>query len=404
MLQHAARALASRSRGALRGAIALVPPGGRRARANSGAATPGVDRSKWLVRVGLELHAQVKADQKLFSHAKAQYGAEPNTQVNPFDAALPGTLPALNRQCAVAAARTGLALGGEVQHTSCFDRKHYYYADLPHGFQITQHQQPLVLGGALEFEVAPASSDPYRCKVNLEQIQLEVDTGKSTHATPDSAYTLVDLNRAGSALMEIVTQPDMGTGAEAAAFVKELQLLLRHIGTSDGNMEEGSLRVDVNVSVTQRRSSSVQGGRCEVKNLNSLRNVARAVEAEAARHISLLERGESVERETRGFDVETGRTFRLRSKETALDYRFLPEPDLPALLFTDSEIQELRASLQETPNAKVGQGKDWASVRRCRHASVHNRAAAGHAPHGHVPDFQAGHNNSSIQPGPRKLL
>eukprot|EP00898_Chlorokybus_atmophyticus_P004980 jgi/Chlat1/5483/Chrsp36S05458 len=310
---------------------------------------------KWLHRaasssaaetvVGLELHCQIAAGQKLFSGASTDFGRQPNSNVALFDAAIPGTLPVLNRKCVEAAVRTGFAIGGTVQQRCHFDRKHYFYPDLPHGFQITQQRSPIVIGGSLQVHLDKGQP---ALPVRIER--LEQDTGKSSYE-PDQQYALVDLNRAGTALMEIVTAPDMRSGTHAAAFVRDMQNLLRHIGTSDGNMEEGSLRVDVNVSV--KLADGRHTARCEVKNLNSIRNIARAIDFEAQRHSDALLAGVAVESETRSFDPITGRTVSMRTKESSLDYRFMPEPDLPHLVLSKEYLQQLRKSTPELPSQTV---------------------------------------------------
>lgn len=307
----------------------------------------------WETVIGLELHVQVSSKTKLFSGAAAEYGASPNTNVAPFDAALPGTLPALNRRSVELAARLGFALGGEVQRTSTFDRKHYFYPDLPHGYQITQQRSPIVLGGSLNVFFEP--DKPPRT-LHIERLQLEMDTGKSLHGE-DRSRTMIDLNRAGSTLIEIVTRPDLRSAEEAAAAVETFQQVLRFLGVSSANMEEGSLRCDVNVSVRRRPNTAngaeeaPLGERVEVKNLNSFRSIARAVRHEAARHIDLLRDGAVVERQTRTFDANSGRTVLLRSKEELLDYRFLPEPDLPPLVLDQQYLDKIKESVPELPSA-----------------------------------------------------
>jgi len=304
----------------------------------------GLGDGEFETLVGLELHVQVNSQSKLFSSAPTAVGVQPNSQVELFDVAIPGTLPRVNRACVEAAVRTGVALGGTINQRSTFDRKHYVYPDLPHGYQITQLREPIVSGGCLDVPVGGAVQ-----AVSVQRIQLETDTGKSLHDVHPAA-TCIDLNRAGCALMEVVTGPDLRGGEEAAAFVKQFQQLLRHIGTSDGNMEDGSLRVDVNVSV-RRRDGGGSSERVEVKNLNSTRSIARAVEHEAARHAEALGAGRRVDKETRGFDAKAGATFPLRSKAAALDYRFMPEPDIPPVVVTDAELAALRASVPELPDA-----------------------------------------------------
>mmetsp|Transcript_17437 Transcript_17437/g.33636 ORF Transcript_17437/g.33636 Transcript_17437/m.33636 type:complete len:528 (-) Transcript_17437:84-1667(-) len=306
--------------------------------------TVSTSASIWDIVVGLELHVQVNSRTKLFSAAPASAASPPNSNVSLFDASHPGTLPTLNWGCVEAAARTGLALGATVNPISRFDRKHYFYADLPHGFQITQQQHPIVSGGSLTFKVN-GSKEPVT--VDIQRIQLEMDTGKSLHdAHPQ--WSLIDLNRAGSGLMEVVTAPGMASGEEAACFVRTFQRLLRHLGTGTGNMEDGSLRVDVNVSV-RRTSDGTQSYRCEIKNLNSTRSIQRAVDYEARRHRDIMEGGGQVQTETRTFDAARGCTVLLRGKETALDYRFMPEPDLPPLVIPDSVIAELARTTSELP-------------------------------------------------------
>jgi len=285
-----------------------------------------------------------------------------NTNVAPFDAALPGALPSVNARAVDLAARLGFALGGEVQRVSHFDRKHYFYADLPHGYQITQHRRPIVLGGVLDItlpapnvnkdqrrrgkeDVDLVSLPPPPRALRVERLQLETDTGKSSRARD---ATLVNLNRAGCALVEIVTAPDLRSAEEAAAAVETFQRLLRHLGVSDANLDEGSLRADVNVSV-RRAGDEALGERCEVKNLNSVRSVARAVRHEAARHRALIRVGGVVRRQTRSFDPATGTTAVLRDKEALLDYRFAPEPDLPPVVVSDARLARIRDDTPELP-------------------------------------------------------
>ncbi len=304
--------------------------------------------------MGLEFHVQVACTTKLFSDAPAAAGLPPNSAVAPFDAAMPGTLPRLNFDAVEAAAKLGFALGGEVQRVSSFERKHYVYADLPHGFQITQQAHPIVRGGALwllpdageEAEPGGAAAARRR-RLSVERVQLEMDTGKTSHV---DGRTVVDLNRAGCALLEVVTSPELRSGPEAASAVRALQRLLRHTGVSTAALEDGSLRCDVNVSVREQAPDGVVGGRVEVKNLNSVRSVARAVEYEAARHVALLEAGREVPRETLSFDAVTGRTSVMRSKETALDYRFIPEPDVPPIVLDDAFLARMRTAVPELPD------------------------------------------------------
>jgi aspartyl-tRNA(Asn)/glutamyl-tRNA(Gln) amidotransferase subunit B len=294
------------------------------------------------VVIGLEVHAQVTSRAKLFSGAATAFGAEPNTQVSLVDAAMPGMLPVLNGACVEAAVRTGLALGCAINRHSRFDRKNYFYADLPAGYQISQYKDPVVGEGVLEVPLEEGRT----VSVGIERIHLEQDAGKSIHdLSPDQSF--VDLNRAGVALMEIVSKPDMRSPAEAGAYVATLRSILRAVGTCDGNMQEGSMRADVNVSV--RRPGAPFGTRCEIKNVNSIRFVQQAIEAEAARQVRLIEAGEVVRQETRLFDPDRGETRSLRSKEDAHDYRYFPEPDLLPLELTEEFVAACRASLPELP-------------------------------------------------------
>jgi len=285
-----------------------------------------------MLRVGIEVHARILSATKLFSRASAVLlpNAKPNAQVDALDYGLPGAMPLLNAHCVTQAIRAGLVLNGHVQPVSRFERKHYMYCDQPLGYQITQNSAPIVVGGFLRL----ASTERV---VRLARIQLEQDTAKSMHLDDAS---LVDFNRAGVGLLEIVSEPDMTTPAEASEYVKTLQALLRHVGVCDGRMEDGSLRADVNVSVGER------GRRVEVKNLNSLRSIERAVAFENAR----LQAEPHGANETRGFDALTGETLALRDKDSALDYRFMPEPDLPPLYVTSAEVARVRAALSELPD------------------------------------------------------
>ena len=309
--------------------------------------------------VGVEIHVRLQTRSKLFSGSASAYGGEPNSRVAPFDASLPGTLPVLNAGAVALAVKLGIALEGEVQLRSAFDRKHYWYADLPHGYQITQKRSPIVLGGVVRCQgnlsgddAGDERSTDGALKVGIERVQLEMDTGKSSVAE-DGRGTLVDLNSAGQALVEIVSEPDMRSGEEAVACVEALQRMLRYLHVSDANMEEGSLRCDVNVSVrtSEERARGVFGERVEIKNLNSLRSIARAVKYEAQRHAKVLAGGCKIERETRSFDVNTGKTVVLRTKENLLDYKFTPEPDLPSLVLTSADVEEIAGRMPELPNA-----------------------------------------------------
>ncbi|KAI9063334.1 Glutamyl-tRNA amidotransferase B subunit [Trametes sanguinea] len=306
---------------------------------------PRVEDSRWpgweLV-VGIEVHAQIKSRRKLFSEALASdLTSPPNTHVAPFDAAFPGTLPRLNPNCVELGVRTAIALNAEVQRRSAFDRKHYFYADLPSGYQITQQYAPIARNGCLKLKEDGIS-------VRIKQVQLEQDTGKSTFL-PRNRLTAIDLNRAGMGLMEIVSEPDMRSPEEAGSYVRALQALLRSVGSSDGNMEQGSLRCDVNVSVN--RAGGPPGTRCEIKNLNSVKNMMVAITCEAFRQIALLDRGVSITQETRGFDEEKAETYSLRSKEDAPDYRYMPDPNIPPLLLEKGYIDDIRHNMPELPDA-----------------------------------------------------
>ncbi len=300
---------------------------------------------EWEVVVGMEVHAQVVSNAKLFSGASTAFGAPPNSQVSIVDAAFPGMLPVINRECVAQAVRTGLGLNAEINLVSRFDRKNYFYADLPPGYQISQYQHPLVGSGALAIELADGTSKD----IGITRLHLEQDAGKSLH-DQHAEKSLIDLNRAGVALMEIVSEPDIRSPEEAGAYLRKLRTILRYLGTCDGNMEEGSLRADVNVSV--RRPGEPLRTRCEVKNVNSVRFVMQAVEAEARRQIAVWEEGGAVEQETRLFDPARFETRSMRSKEEAHDYRYLPDPDLVPLTLDPAWIEELRAALPELPDAK----------------------------------------------------
>ncbi|WP_426169279.1 Asp-tRNA(Asn)/Glu-tRNA(Gln) amidotransferase subunit GatB [Sandarakinorhabdus sp. DWP1-3-1] len=299
----------------------------------------------WEIVVGLEVHAQVTAQSKLFSGAATTFGAEPNSQVSLVDAAMPGMLPVLNGECVRQAVRTGLALGAEIHKWSRFDRKNYFYADLPQGYQISQLYHPIVGEGTLDVE----TDDGARTTVGIERIHLEQDAGKSVHDLhPTMSY--VDLNRSGCALMEIVSKPDIRSPAEAGAYVAALRQLLRYVGSCDGNMDEGSMRADVNVSV--RKAGEPFGTRTETKNVNSVRFIMQAVEVEAKRQVEVIEAGGSIVQETRLFDPNSGTTRSMRSKEDAHDYRYFPDPDLLPVEFDDAFVAECLASLPELPVAK----------------------------------------------------
>ena len=300
----------------------------------------------WEVVVGLEVHAQVISKAKLFSGAATAFGAEPNSQVSFVDAAFPGMLPVLNRECVAQAVRTGLGLNATINLESRFDRKNYFYADLPAGYQISQYEKPIVGRGTIMIDLPDGSTKP----IGITRLHLEQDAGKSLHDQhPTKSW--IDLNRAGVALMEIVSEPDIRSPEEAGAYLTKLRQILRYLGTCDGNMEEGSLRADVNVSV--RRPGEGFRTRCEVKNVNSIRFVMQAVEAEARRQIAIWEEGGTVEQETRLFDSARGVTRPMRSKEYAHDYRYFPDPDLLPLVLDPGWVESLKASLPELPDAKA---------------------------------------------------
>ncbi len=299
----------------------------------------------WEVVVGLEVHAQVISNAKLFSGAATAFGAAPNSQVSLVDAAFPGMLPVLNGECVAQAVRTGLGLNAEIHLHSRFDRKNYFYADLPSGYQISQFEHPIVGKGVIEIELADGSTR----QIGVTRLHLEQDAGKSLH-DQHPTKTFVDLNRSGVALMEIVSEPDIRSPEEAGAYVRKLRSILRYLGTCDGNMEEGSLRADVNVSV--RKAGEPYRTRCEIKNVNSIRFVMQAVEAEALRQIKVWEDGGEVVQETRLFDSARGTTRPMRSKEDAHDYRYFPDPDLLPLVLDPVWVETLRADLPELPDAK----------------------------------------------------
>jgi aspartyl-tRNA(Asn)/glutamyl-tRNA(Gln) amidotransferase subunit B len=303
------------------------------------------DTGPWEVVIGLEVHAQVLSQAKLFSGAATAFGAEPNSQVSFVDAGFPGMLPVINEACIAQAVRTGLGLNAEIHLWSRFDRKNYFYADLPQGYQISQYAHPIVGRGAVEITLSDGSSKT----IGITRLHLEQDAGKSLHDQHPSK-SFIDLNRSGVALMEIVSEPDMRSPEEAGAYLAKLRQIMRYLGTCDGNMDEGSMRADVNVSV--RRPGEGYRTRCEVKNVNSVKFVMQAVEAEARRQIEVWESGGTVEQETRLFDVARGVTRSMRSKEDAHDYRYFPDPDLPPLVLEQSWVNQLRASLPELPDQR----------------------------------------------------
>ena len=300
---------------------------------------------KWELVLGLEVHAQVVSNAKLFSGAATAFGAEPNAQVSFVDAGFPGMLPVINEFCIEQAVKTGLGLKAQINLRSVFDRKNYFYADLPQGYQISQFQQPIVGKGAVTIDLPGGAVRT----VGITRLHLEQDAGKSLHDQhPDKTY--VDLNRSGVALMEIVSEPDMRSADEAAAYIKKLRSILRYLGTCDGNMEEGSLRCDVNVSV--RKPGDPLGTRCEIKNVNSVRFVMQAIEYEANRQIEIIEDGGTIDQETRLFDANKGTTRSMRSKEHAHDYRYFPDPDLLPLVIDAGYVERLRAGLPELPDER----------------------------------------------------
>src|SRR5579872_5285591 len=299
----------------------------------------------WEVIIGLEIHAQVSSEAKLFSGASTAFGGEANSHVSLVDAAMPGMLPVINAECVRQAVRTGLGLRAKINERSVFDRKNYFYPDLPQGYQISQYKSPIVGEG----EVLVDMPDGEVVRVGIERLHLEQDAGKSLH-DQHASMSLVDLNRSGVALMEIVTKPDLRSAEEAKAFLGKLRTILRYLGTCDGDMEKGHLRADVNVSV--RKPGAPLGTRCEIKNLNSIRFIGQAIEHEARRQIDVIEDGGSVDQETRLFDPDKGETRSMRSKEEAHDYRYFPDPDLLPLELSPSLVDGLRAELPELPDGK----------------------------------------------------
>jgi aspartyl-tRNA(Asn)/glutamyl-tRNA(Gln) amidotransferase subunit B len=300
---------------------------------------------QWEVVVGLEVHAQIVSDAKLFSGAATEFGAAPNSQVSLVDAAMPGMLPVINERCVEQAVKTGLGLKAEINLVSVFDRKNYFYPDLPAGYQISQFTRPIVGKG----EVVLDLTDGAQRRVGITRLHLEQDAGKSLHDR-HPALTYVDLNRAGVALMEIVSEPDLRSAEEAALYVAKLRSILRYLGTCDGNMEEGSLRCDANVSV--RKPGGPLNTRCEIKNVNSIRYLRQAIDYEARRQVELIEDGGAVEQETRLFDARKGETRSMRSKEYAHDYRYFPDPDLLPLELEPAWVERIRKTLPELPDDK----------------------------------------------------
>jgi aspartyl-tRNA(Asn)/glutamyl-tRNA(Gln) amidotransferase subunit B len=303
------------------------------------------DKHDWQVVIGMEIHAQVTSNAKLFSGASTEFGGEPNSHVSLVDAAMPGMLPVINKRCVEQAVKTGLGLNAKINKKSVFDRKNYFYPDLPQGYQISQFKHPVVGEGVVTVDMQDGSS----FEVGIERLHLEQDAGKSLHDQhPSMSY--VDLNRSGVALMEIVSKPDLRSSEEAKAYVTKLRTILRYLGTCDGDMEKGNLRADVNVSV--RKPGDPLGTRCEIKNVNSIRFIGQAIEYEARRQIDILEDGGKIDQETRLFDNAKGETRSMRSKEEAHDYRYFPDPDLLPLEFDDAFIAKLKADLPELPDEK----------------------------------------------------
>ena len=299
----------------------------------------------WEVVIGMEVHAQVSSNSKLFSGASTEFGGEPNSHVSLVDAAMPGMLPVINEECVRQAIRTGLGLKAQINHRSVFDRKNYFYPDLPQGYQISQYKSPIVGEGVVTVDLPDGES----VRVGIERLHLEQDAGKSLH-DQHASMSAIDLNRSGVALMEIVSKPALRSSDQAKAFLTKLRSILRYLGTCDGDMEKGSLRADVNVSV--RKPGAELGTRCEIKNVNSIRFVGQAIEHEARRQIEIIEDGGKIDQETRLFDPDKGETRAMRSKEEAHDYRYFPDPDLLPLEFDDAYVAELERHLPELPDQK----------------------------------------------------
>ena len=303
-------------------------------------------KGKWEVVVGLEIHCQIISKSKIFSAASTEFGDEPNTNVSFVDAGMPGMLPTLNKECVHQAVKTGLGLNAKINRYSEFSRKNYFYADMPTDYQITQFRYPIVGEGSITVDLSDGTSK----QIGIERMHIEQDAGKSIHdLSPTKSF--IDLNRAGVGLMEIVTKPDFRSPEEAGAFLRKLRSILRYLGTCDGNMDEGSMRCDVNVSVRPYGSNELRT-RCEMKNVNSVKFVMQAIENEAKRHVEVYENGGKIEQETRQFDPNTGLTKVMRKKEFAHDYRYFPEPDLPPLILSDDYINSVKAEMIELPDAK----------------------------------------------------
>ncbi len=305
---------------------------------------------KWELVMGLEVHAQIKSNSKLFSKASTYWGGKPNSQVELVDSGMPGALPVINEYCVDQAIKTGLSLNAKINKKSIFDRKNYFYPDLPQGYQISQFEHPIVGNGFLVIE-----TDSGQKRIGITRIHLEQDAGKSIH-DQDHQNSFIDLNRSGCALMEIVSEPDLNSPQEAAQYVKKLRAILKCIGSCDGNMERGNLRADVNVSV--RKPGEKLGTRCEIKNVNSIKFIQQAIEYESRRQVELLENGQSINQETRLFDPNNGETRTMRGKEESHDYRYFPDPDLPPLVVNDDRIEKIKNQLPELPDEKKKRFKE----------------------------------------------
>ena len=303
------------------------------------------NNNEYEVVIGLEVHAQVLSESKLFSSAPTKFGAEPNTQVSLVDAAFPGMLPVINEFCIKQAVKTGIGLNAKINKKSIFDRKNYFYADLPQGYQISQYKNPIVGEGSIVLDLTTGEKI-----VGIERLHLEQDAGKSIHDM-DPQNTLVDLNRSGIALMEIVSKPDLRSLEEVNAYIKKLRSIMRYLGTCDGNMQEGSLRADVNVSVRKKGQKGF-GTRCEIKNVNSIKFMQMAIDYEANRQVDVIEEGGTIDQETRLFDIKKNETRSMRSKEDAHDYRYFPDPDLLPLELSDKFINDLKKNIPELPDEK----------------------------------------------------
>ena len=303
------------------------------------------NNNEYEVVIGLEVHAQVLSESKLFSTSPTKFGAEPNTQVSLVDAAFPGMLPVINEFCIKQAVKTGIGLNAKINNKSIFDRKNYFYADLPQGYQISQYKNPIVGEGTVILDLPDGEKS-----IGIERLHLEQDAGKSIHDI-DPQNTLVDLNRSGVALMEIVSKPDLRSLEEVNLYIKKLRSIMKYLGTCDGNMQEGSLRADVNVSVRKKGTQEL-GTRCEIKNVNSIKFMQMAIDYEANRQVDILEEGGKIDQETRLFDIKKNETRSMRSKEDAHDYRYFPDPDLLPLEFTDEFINEMKKNIPELPDEK----------------------------------------------------